>query len=187
MGRHELRWAGFGGQGVLTMGSVFGRAAVLEAGWDAVLTEAYGPQVTGGWSRADLVLDPEGVDYPLVTRPEVLVAMSQDGLQRNVDTLGPEGLILGEAELVSLEDDPRFHPIDAIAQAEELGFKVVANSIMIGALAAARPLLDIEQVRAALHASVPPKTVELNDTAFQKGLEQGEAILWRWSPGPSSD
>lgn len=176
MTRHEMRWAGFGGQGVLTMGSVFGRAAVQEAGWDAVLTEAYGPQVTGGWSRADLVIDTEVVDYPLVTRPEVLVAMSQDGLQRNLANLGPGTLILGEAELVTLAEDPRFHMVEAIARAEELGFKVVANSVMIGALAAAYPLLKVEHVKAALLASVPAKTMELNEIAFQKGIEQGEAI-----------
>lgn len=177
MGRHELRWAGFGGQGVLTMGSVIGRAAVLEAGWDAAMTEAYGPQITGGWSRADLVLDTQVVDYPLVTQPEVLVAMSQDGLERNLAAMRPEGLILGEAELVSLKDDPRFHSVNAISLAEEMGFKMVANSIMIGAFAAAYPLLKVEQVKAALLASVPARTVELNAKAFNNGVKQGKVIF----------
>ncbi len=175
MTRHELRWAGYGGQGIITMGAIFGRAAVLEAGWDAVMSEAYGPEITGGWSRADLVLDPSGVDYPMVTHPEALVVMSQDGLDRFLDTVVDDGLILGEVDMVQ-SDDPRVHPVVALSLAEELGKRVVANSIMVGALAAAHPILPVEQVRAALLARVPPRTVDLNRIAFDKGVEQGREI-----------
>jgi len=175
MTRHELRWAGYGGQGIITMGAIFGRAAVLEAGWDAVMTEAYGPEVTGGWSRADLVLDASGVDYPMVTRPEVLVVMSQDGLDRFLVGVPDDGLVLGEVDMVR-SDDPRLYTVVALSLAEELGKRVVANSIMVGALAAAHPILPVAQVRAALLDRVPPRTVELNRLAFDKGVEQGREI-----------
>jgi|TARA_Y100000310_G_scaffold345293_1_gene463470 2-oxoglutarate ferredoxin oxidoreductase subunit gamma len=157
------------------MGLVFGRAAVMEAQWDAVMTEAYGPEITGGWSRADLVMSSDTVEYPLVTRPEALVVMSQDGLARFTDEVRDDGLILGEIDLVKC-DDPRYHPVRALSLAEELGKRVVANSIMIGALAAALPILPLEYVRTELLAGVPPKTVELNEKAFEEGVAQGEAI-----------
>lgn len=175
MTRHELRWAGYGGQGIITMGAIFGRAAVLEAGWDAVMTEAYGPEITGGWSRADLVLNASGVDYPMVTRPDVLVVMSQDGLDRFLAGVPDDGLVLGEVDMVR-SDDPRLHTVVALSLAEELGKRVVANSIMVGALAAAYPILPVAQVRAALLDRVPPRTVELNRLAFDKGVEQGREI-----------
>lgn len=176
MTRHEMRWAGFGGQGIITMGNVFGRAAVLENGWDAVMTEAYGPEVTGGWSRADLTLDTGTVAYPLVTRPETLVVMSMDGLDRFKDSVPDDGLILGEAEVVDGGGDPRFHSVKAIELAENLGKRVVANSIMIGALAAAHPIMPVKTVKAALIARVPKKTIELNEKAFALGVDQGETI-----------
>jgi len=66
MTRHEFRFSGFGGQGVITMAHVVGRAATIHADLDATMTEAYGPEKTGGFSRGDVVVSDDTIDYPAV-------------------------------------------------------------------------------------------------------------------------
>jgi len=75
MTRHEIRLHGLGGQGIISAGRMIGEAASIHERKEAVMTEDYSPYITGGWSRADLIISDEPIDYPLVTRPNILVAM----------------------------------------------------------------------------------------------------------------
>lgn len=171
--RWEIRFSGFGGQGVITSGHIVGLAAVLHEGRDAILTKAYGPEQTGGWARADLVVDEE-VDYPLVGQPDVLVALSQDGYERDGASLAPDGLLLYEAALVQPRADGREQlAVPALEAAEELGHKVVANTVLLGALARATGVVGREALLEAVLASVPARTRELNRRAFERGWELG--------------
>lgn len=171
--RWAIRFSGFGGQGVITSGHIVGLAAVLHEGRDAVLTKAYGPEQTGGWARADLVVDEE-VDYPLVDQPDVLVALSQDGYERDGASLAPDGLLLYEAALVQPRADGREQlAVPALEAAEQLGHKVVANTVMLGALARATRVVGREALLEAVLASVPARTREINGRAFERGWELG--------------
>ncbi len=165
--------AGFGGQGVITMGSILGRAAVLHDGRHAVLTEDYGPEKTGGWSRADLVVSDEPVGYPIVERPGAFVAMCQDGFDRFRASIAPGARVLVERDLVRVPDGwaGATVPVAARATATALGKRVVANIVMIGALVETVPVVTVEAARRAILESVPKGTEPLNEAAFARGRE----------------
>ena len=74
--RTEVRIAGFGGQGVLMAGIIIGKAASLFDNINAVQTQSYGPEARGGASRTEVVVSDEEIDYPKVSHPDILVAMS---------------------------------------------------------------------------------------------------------------
>ncbi|MFQ5838079.1 MAG: 2-oxoacid:acceptor oxidoreductase family protein [Thermoplasmata archaeon] len=171
--RTEIRMAGFGGQGIITMGRILGRAAVLYDKLESVLTEDYGPEKVGGWSKADLVLSDEEIGYPLVERPDIFVALSQDGYERYRDTMRPDGRALFEADLVhpgkGWSQDTTFIP--ALHTASSLGKKVVANIVMIGALVELTGVVSPEAASRAILDSIPKGTEELNEAAFNKGRE----------------
>ncbi|UCH87563.1 MAG: 2-oxoacid:acceptor oxidoreductase family protein, partial [Dehalococcoidia bacterium] len=80
--RHEIRVAGFGGQGMILAGLLIGKAAALYDGKEAVFTQSYGPEARGGASNADVIIDDDPIDYPLVTHPDHFVAMFQEAYER---------------------------------------------------------------------------------------------------------
>lgn len=105
MSRWEIRLSGFGGQGVVSAGYIIAKAAALYVeGKDAVLYQSYGPEKQGGWARADVVVADGEVDYPLVETPDIFVAMSQDGFDRDAASARPDATILIDERLVDVRE-----------------------------------------------------------------------------------
>lgn len=173
MSRWEIRLSGFGGQGVVSAGHIIAKAAALyEDGKDAVLTRAYGPEKTGGWARADVIVADGEVDYPLVEAPDIFVAMSQDGFDRDAASAKPDATILIDQRLVdaSALTGPVILPVPAVEEAEALGKRVVANIVMLGAFTITTGIVTPEAMERAVLETVPKGTEELNARAFQRGL-----------------
>lgn len=177
MTRMELRFSGFGGQGVITMCHILGRGAAIHAGLEATMTEAYGPEKTGGFSRGDLVVADEPIDYPNVVEPGLVVAFSQDAFERDADSVADGGLVVVERDLVdpgSFEErrpDVTVLALRAVDIAEELGPRVVANVVMLGAVVELVDDLPASAVRDAIRETVPDGTQELNERAFDRGRQ----------------
>lgn len=171
--KFELRITGLGGQGAITAGHVFGNAAALHEGKEVVVTEGYSPYVTGGWSRADVVVSDEPIDYPLVTKLDALATMYQEGLSLNMKMVKPNGVVVVEQRLVDLSKvvgDKRVFPIAAAAAAESLGKKVLMNIVMLGATVALASPHSMEPLKLAV-AERFPKAAELNVKALDAGAD----------------
>jgi 2-oxoglutarate ferredoxin oxidoreductase subunit gamma len=179
--RSEVRFAGFGGQGIISAGKIAGRAAAIYAGKHAVMMQSYGPEARGGACNADLVVSDEPVGYPQLHLPDVLVVMSQEAFEKYGTTIHPSGTLIIDEDLVEIADDPpvdRFYRIPATRLADQLGRKIVANVVMLGALTAISGLVGHDEMLNAILYSVPPRTKELNEKAFDTGYDRGkEAIL----------
>jgi 2-oxoglutarate ferredoxin oxidoreductase subunit gamma len=172
MTRQEIRLHGLGGQGVITAGRLIGEAASIHERREAVMTEDYSPYITGGWSRADLVISDEPIDYPLVTKPNILVAMSQDGFDDNWQTTDSNATIIIERGMVkpSPVQNRRVFAVPALSVAEELGKRVVANIVVLGFLSTKTNVVSPESLEAAILARYA-KSADLNRKAFRKGAE----------------
>lgn len=172
--RSEIRITGLGGQGAITAGNILARAAVLYEGKEAVMTEGYSPYVTGGWSRADVVISTEPIDYPLVTKLDLLVTMYQEGLDLNLKMIKGNGAVIAEKQLVSFSGvtrkDLRMIPVPATSVAETLGRKIAANVVLVGSIAALVESVSIESLKKAL-ADRFPKAIEFNLKALDAGYE----------------
>jgi 2-oxoglutarate ferredoxin oxidoreductase subunit gamma len=169
--KFEARITGLGGQGAITAGHVFGTAAALYEGREVVVTEGYSPYVTGGWSRADIVVSEEPIDYPLVSRLDALVTMYQEGLDNNMKLLKPTGVVIAEQRLIDLSKwvgDRRIFAIPAAAAAESLGKKVLMNIVMLGSMTALASPRTLEPLKKAV-AERFPKAAELNIRALDIG------------------
>jgi len=176
----EIRIAGFGGQGVILSAVVLGKAASIYENGFATMTQNFGPEARGGACSAQLVVSDAPVLYPYVTRPDIMVIMSQEAYNRFAHELKPGGLLIVEEDLVrvsDLKDDPKVYAIPATRFAEELGKRMVLNSVMVGFFTAVTKLLSADAVRKAVSDSVPPAFRELNLKAFEKGFEYGATAL----------
>ncbi len=172
----EIRIAGFGGQGVILSAVILGKAASIYENGFATMTQNFGPEARGGACSAQLVLSDSPVLYPYVTKPDIMVVMSQEAYNRFAHDLKPGGLLIVEEDLVrvsNLNDDKRVYSIPATRFAEELGKRMVLNSVMVGFFTAVTELLEPDAVRKAVADSVPPSFRELNLKAFEKGFEYG--------------
>jgi len=178
MKRQEIRLHGLGGQGIISAGRLIGEAASLHEHREAVMTEDYSPYITGGWSRADLVISDEHIDYPLVTRPNILVAMSQDGFDSNWKTTAEDAALIVEAGMVKgfQPEGKSLFSVPALSVAEELGRRVVANIVILGFLAEKTKVVDCQSLEKAIFTRYP-KAVELNRKAFSRGVELASGVV----------
>lgn len=176
--RSEIRFAGFGGQGIISAGKITGRAASIHDGKDAVLMQSYGPEARGGACNADLVVSDTPIGYPQLTHPDLLVVMSQEAYDKYGHTVRTEGTLVIDEDLVEIsKDSPNvkyLYPIPATRLAEDVGRKIVANVIMLGALTAITEVVSKKAMLEAILSSVPPHTKELNERAFNVGYEWGK-------------
>jgi len=176
----EIRFAGFGGQGVILAATVVGKAAAIYEGGYAALTQNFGPEARGGAASAGLILSDEPILYPYADHPDILVILSQEAYTRFSPELKQDGLLIVEEELVKLGKLPpavRVVGAPATRLAEELGKKMVLNVVMVGFFAAVTGLLDKESYRKAIAATVPKAYTDLNLKAFERGYEQGQTAV----------
>jgi 2-oxoglutarate ferredoxin oxidoreductase subunit gamma len=172
----EIRIAGFGGQGVILAANIIGKAASIYAGGYATMTQNYGPEARGGAASSALVLSDEPVLYPYITRPDILVVMSQEAYTRFAPEVKDTGILIVEQDLVRVGPLPetlRLYSCPGTRMAEELGKKVVLNVVMIGCVAAVSGILTKQAFRDAITSSVPRAAVELNLRAFEAGYGYG--------------
>ncbi|MBA3913932.1 MAG: 2-oxoacid:acceptor oxidoreductase family protein [Acidobacteriales bacterium] len=172
----EIRIAGFGGQGVILSSIVLGRAASIHQNAFATMTQSFGPEARGGACSAQLIVSEQPVLYPYVSHPDILVVMSQEAYTKFVPDLKEDGILIVEQDLVRVteqQNHARIFSVPATRIAEELGKRMVLNSVMVGFFTAVTQLLEPGAVRKAVAESVPPSFRELNLKAFDRGLGYG--------------
>jgi 2-oxoglutarate ferredoxin oxidoreductase subunit gamma len=177
----EIRIAGFGGQGVILAGMVIGKAATLYDNKFVTLTQSFGPEARGSACSVQLIVSPEPVLFPYITRPDILVVMSQEACTKFSPGVKPGGMLLYEQDLITLGKksvtEVKTFGIPATRLAEELGRKLVLNMVMVGFMAAITSIAAPDAVRRAVETSVPKGTEKLNLAAFEKGFEYGSNLL----------
>jgi 2-oxoglutarate ferredoxin oxidoreductase subunit gamma len=176
----EILITGFGGQGIVLTGNILGKAAALHDGKHATMTQSYGPEARGGSCSSQVIISESEILFPYVEHPSILISMSQEGYDKNKHLLGPGGLMIWDADLVNVHDlDPAWvcYHIPATRFAEQLGNKMMANIVMLGFLAAVCDAVTTPSLKQAVLSSVPGKTRENNDRAFERGREYGEEII----------
>ena len=170
----EIIIAGFGGQGVMSMGKTLVEAG-MEEGLEVSWVPSYGPEMRGGTANCSVVLSDLPVGSPVVNRPTELIAMNGPSLKRFEPRCRPGALVLvnsSQALEKVTRDDLRAFYIPSMEEAARLGNIKVANMIMLGAYIRATGALRIETLEKMLaHIFTGPKAhlVELNIKALQMG------------------
>lgn len=173
----KLIITGFGGQGVIMAGRIVGKAAALGDKLESSLVQSYGPESRGGACSVQVTIADEQIFYPYINVPDILVCMSQAGYDKYKDILEDATILIADQDLVKLSGDGDCYSIPATRFAEEMGLKMMANIIMIGFFSGITEAISLESARDTVSKSVPPKTVEINLKAFERGWEYARATL----------
>ena len=173
---HQILIAGFGGQGVLFAGKFLAYKGMVEdknISW----LPSYGPEMRGGTANCSVVISDTPVGSPIITSPDVLIAMNKPSLLKFVDAVVPGGKIFIDSTLIDAKverTDVEVFYIPATQMAKDNGIATLANMIIVGHLLENHPELSFEGTQAVVEKLVPPtKTalVELNMKALQMGKE----------------
>ncbi|MGL5512880.1 MAG: 2-oxoacid:acceptor oxidoreductase family protein [Sporomusa sp.] len=178
--RHEIRLAGFGGQGIISIGIILANAAGKYQGRQVAQTQSYGPEARGGACKTEVVISDTEIDFIKAVKPDILVAMSQPALDKYIKDIDCEKtLLIIDSTLITAVPSQIINvkgiPATQIAE-EELNTKVVANVIMLGALIKLSELIPAQSCLQAIRDAMPPKMVELNITAFNAGFNYAESL-----------
>jgi 2-oxoglutarate ferredoxin oxidoreductase subunit gamma len=179
MSTTEIKFGGFGGQGVILAGLIIGRAASIYDNKFATLTQSFGPEARGSACSAQVIVSEDRILYPYVTKPQILLVMSQEACNKFLPETTEDATVIIEQELVKpkgLKAGMKLYGVPATRFAEELGRKMVLNIVMVGFFTAVTRLVDRDAVREAVRASVPKGTADLNLQAFDRGYAYGVSI-----------
>jgi len=176
----EIRFSGFGGQGIIRCALITGKALSLYDNKFSTMTQSFGPEARGSACSSQLVVSDERVLYPYITQPNILVSMSQEAFDKYEPELKDGGILIIDEDLVkprkTLEKVIQYS-IPATRFAEELGNRIIGNLVMLGFFTAITKVVSPEAMKKALPGLVPDRFLDLNIKAFGKGHEYGLTVL----------
>lgn len=171
--RYEIRLSGSGGQGM-----IFGSVVMCEAvGYDGdkkvVQSQSYGPEARGGASKADVVISDNEIYYPKAMKLDMLLAMTQEALDKYYPDLKEDGILIVDTSLVTEYPTDDFYGLEFTRLARaEIGSIVVANVMALGAICALTGLFSKEALEKAVLARAPRGTEDRNKKAIEIGFEE---------------
>lgn len=174
MSTTKILLAGFGGQGVLFAGKLLayeGLVAEKQVSW----LPSYGPEMRGGTANCSVIISDEPVGSPIISNPDILVAMNLPSLKKYENDVVPGGIIIVDSSLISEKvqrDDVTVYYVPATKMAKDEGFSTLANMILVGKLLKACPVVGFEGVKAAISKVVPAKKAHLIDVNL-KAIKSG--------------
>jgi 2-oxoglutarate ferredoxin oxidoreductase subunit gamma len=168
-------FAGFGGQGVLSMGLSLAQAAMVE-GKHVTYLPSYGAEVRGGTANCTVAISDEEIASPVASSPEFVVAMNQPSVVRFQHQIQSGGLFFVNKSLVDIElarGDIDVVEVPANAVAEDLGSPRSANMVMLGAFTKKSNLVSIKTLIDGLGDTLKnkPKLIAINEKALRGGYD----------------
>ena len=176
MKTNQILIAGFGGQGVLFAGKFLAYKGLVQdknVSW----LPSYGPEMRGGTANCSVILSDTPVGSPIITDPDVLVAMNLPSLQKFVDTVVPGGKIIIDSTLIDMKverTDVEVFYVPATQMAKDAGFATLANMILAGKVMKESGAVDIAGNKETLEKFIPAKKanlIDVNCQALQAGYD----------------
>ncbi len=176
----EIRFSGFGGQGIVRCALITGKAIALYDDKFSCMTQSFGPEARGGACQSQLIISESRILYPYCTVPGVLIALSQEAYDKYVPDLAENAIVIVESDLVKTKDDhgsARLFRLPATRFAEELGNRLFANLVVLGFFSAVTQAVTADAMKKALPGLVPDRFLKANIKAFDKGYAYGIEML----------
>ena len=164
----EFLFAGFGGQGILFAGKLLAYKGLTD-GKEVSWLPSYGPEMRGGTASCSIILSDTPVGSPIVSNPDILIAMNLPSLDKYEKTVKAGGMRFYDSSLIGREverKDVKAFPIPATKMAEENGTPTLANMIIMGKVLKETDDFTEESVRAALTKLISAKRADMLDVNF---------------------
>ena len=174
--KHEIIIAGFGGQGVLSMGKILAYAALFE-GKEVTWMPAYGPEQRGGTANVTVIVSDERISSPILSKYDIAVVLNQPSLDKFESRIKPGGTLIYDPYGINTppqRKDITIYTVQAMDAAAEMSNVKSFNMIVLGGLLKVCPIVSADVVIKALHKTLPPRhhnLIPLNEEALRRGHE----------------
>ena len=172
----QILLSGFGGQGILFTGKFLAYKGLL-ADKNVSWLPSYGPEMRGGTASCSVIISDEEVGSPIISQPDVLIAMNLPSFEKFEPTVKPGGIVIADSSLIeakSTRTDIDVYYIPATALASDMGKQSLANMIILGKLLKVMNDFNEDEIKTVLSKVIPPKKadmLEINLKAMQLGSE----------------
>ncbi|MBE0639874.1 MAG: 2-oxoacid:acceptor oxidoreductase family protein [Bacteroidales bacterium] len=172
----EIIIAGFGGQGVLSMGKILAYSGIMqnqEVSW----MPSYGPEMRGGTANVTVIVSDERISSPILNFYDTAIILNQQSMDKFEKTVKPGGLLLYDPNGIvhhPTRKDIKIFRIEGAQLAAEMGNTKIFNMIVLGAFLKLKPIVKLENVIRGLQKSIPEryhKLIPMNEAALKKGME----------------
>jgi 2-oxoglutarate ferredoxin oxidoreductase subunit gamma len=172
----EILIAGFGGQGVLSMGKIMAYSGVMqnmEVSW----MPSYGPEMRGGTANVIVIISEERISSPIIKNFDTAIILNQQSMDKFESTVKPGGILIYDGNGIThhpKRKDISIYRVDATEEASNMKMQKVFNMIVLGGFMKVRPFLKMENVIKGLKKSLPEryhKLIPMNEDAIKRGME----------------
>ena len=173
--KEEIIIAGFGGQGVLSMGKILAYGGIMqdqEVSW----LPSYGPEMRGGTCNVSVVLSDKKISSPVLSKFDTAVILNQQSMDKFEKQVKPGGLLIYDTNGITRHPerkDIKICRIDAVEEAAKLGNAKAYNMVVLGAYLKMKPVVTMENVLKGLKKSLPPRRhnlIPMNEQAITVGM-----------------
>ncbi|MDD6209131.1 MAG: 2-oxoacid:acceptor oxidoreductase family protein [Bacteroidales bacterium] len=174
--KEEIIIAGFGGQGVLSMGKILAYSGLME-GKEISWMPSYGPEQRGGTANVTVILSDERISSPILNEYDIAIILNQPSMDKFESKIKPGGVLIYDSYGINKpikRTDIEIYRIDAMDAAAEMNNSKAFNMIVLGGLLKIRPMVQMENVLLGLKKSLPErhhKLIPMNEAAILRGME----------------
>ena len=175
---HEILFAGFGGQGVLSMGMTLAYAGMLE-GKEVSWMPSYGPEMRGGTANCIVIISTKPISSPIIKTFDVVISLNQPSLDKFEKAVKPNGFLIYDSGSIIVppsRTDVTVVPVPAEAEAQKLNNLKVRNMVMLGSFLSICQVVTVGSVVKALGSVLPERYHHLLKIN-QQALERGEKLV----------
>lgn len=181
MATKQIQLSGAGGQGLILAGIILAEAAMRD-GQNVAVAQSYGPEARLGASKAEVIISTEKIAYPQVTRPDILLCLSQDAFDKYFPAVDEHALVVIDSTQVHVKTQEKDNILKLPllrAAVEHVGNKLVTNIVALGALNALTNLVSWENLEKAVAQRTPAKFHEQNLRALAIGRQLAQNTITR--------
>ncbi len=181
--QYEVRISGTGGHGILLAGVVLCMATESYEDLQVVQTQSYSPETRGGYSKSEIILSKKEVLFPKVTKPNLLVALSDSAFKEDLHDMNDQSLVIVDDQVVCRNEleSKKFgamltYPIFSKSQ-EQFESSMYANMVLVGILSQHIPYVEQQALRESMKTQIKEKFIEINIQAFNLGATLSPSLI----------
>lgn len=177
----EIIIAGFGGQGVLSMGKILAYSGLMQ-GQEVTWMPSYGPEMRGGTSNVTVIISDDRISSPILNKYDTAIILNQQSMDKFEKLVKPGGTILYDPNGIinhPTRTDINIYKVEATKVAQEMGNAKIFNMVVLGGYLKIKPIVKMENVMKGLQKSIPArhhKLLPLNEEAIKNGLNYVEKV-----------
>jgi len=179
--KEEIIIAGFGGQGVLSMGKILAYSGIMQD-QEVTWMPSYGPEMRGGTANVTVVISDKRISSPIVNTYDTAIILNQQSLDKFEPMVKEGGLLIYDPNGITrhpVRKDINIYSIEAVEEAAKLGNAKAYNMIVLGAFLKHKPIVRMENVINGLKKSIPERhhhLIPMNEQAIEVGMEAAKEL-----------